>query len=122
MPKSTLVFSTITFTLLGLLIFVAVLYKTFQLFEHKEDKQMRYFLIGYDASNAQERSYGSFMTKEDSMPNIDYLGDMVYGFLKCKTSFKPEQVIITSLFEFKDSLEYAKFGTKRDRGYHIQCK
>ncbi len=126
MSKLTLVFSTIIFTLLGFLLFIAVFDKTWLLLEHKEKQNVkqsiRYFLIGYDASNAHERSYGNYITMLDSMPNTDDLQDDVYGFLKCEHSFKKESVIITSLYEFKDSLESAKFQTKNDLGYLIQCE
>lgn len=85
----------------------------------------RYFFVGYDVSHSDghnmNRSYGNWYVSADGMPSYEDLKKLAtQNFLGDVKGAKPKDVIITSLFEFKDSVEYGSFTKGLKSNQHLK--
>lgn len=71
----------------------------------------RYFLVNYKTNevwNGKE-NYGAFWFKSKEFPSKNYLDSSIYSCLeKAKDCY--EHIIITNIYEFKDSNDFNAFG------------
>lgn len=71
-------------------------------------KKTRYFFIGFDLSNNEQRHVGNFTNFGDTLPSSEYFTNLLYETYKCE-GYAMNEVVITGVYEFKDSLDYLKW-------------
>lgn len=81
--------------------------------EKEQPVKERYFFIGY-AVSGKYMVQGNFYRHDTILPSVDVLTMDIYNFYKCSLSEIYGDYVITSVFEFKDSLEYARFKGSRN--------
>lgn len=71
----------------------------------KNDPGKRFFFVSYQ----MPRGFGSWFVQSDTLPSIKELERTAYEFRHCEIGGSPEDYVIMSLHEFKDSVEYNSF-------------